>query len=90
MDGFFRSEAWAWIWCGIKFLMIVLIIAGIVWVLTDIGLADGEQSIWVLCDPDSYVCIREAPKKAPSPSAGQPAGRDWRRTGRRREATFTW
>lgn len=74
MDGFFKSEALAWIWCGIKFLMIVLIIAGIVWVLTDVGLADGTESVWVLCDPDSYVCIREAPRKSAFAVGGATCG----------------
>lgn len=60
MKKFFQSEAWQWILCGIKFAVIVCIIVGVLLAMQEFGFA---EDVWVLCDPDSFVCVRDAPRK---------------------------
>ena len=65
MKKFFESD----LWLLIKILLIVaalaVIISGVVSLLHFTALADGETTdVWVLCDPDSFVCVREHPRKS--------------------------
>ena len=61
---FFKSERWKWIRCAILFLILVSAAIVIMSFLYETGLAEEDTTnIWVLCDPNSFVCVREAPRK---------------------------
>ena len=60
MKDFFRSNKGKLTIALFEFLVITLIVVGVLLFMTDIGLA---EDCWVMCDPESYVCIREKPKK---------------------------
>lgn len=44
----------------IEIIILAVIITFCLTLLREAGLA---EEIWVLCDPDSFVCVREAPRK---------------------------
>ena len=85
MKDFFRSEAWGWIRCGLELALIVLIVVLVITFLQDIGFAEGEtQNVWVLCDPDSFVCVREAPRKSAYAVGGSTCGTMLQADGKRK------
>ena len=69
----------------VKFVAILLIIVGTMLLLQDIGLAE-EQSVWILCDPDSFVCMREAPKKTAFATGGITCGSQLTADGKRKNS----
>lgn len=74
MRKFFESNCGKLLVGFIEFLILLGLIIGILLTLEKVGLAEGEQSVWVLCDPDSYVCIREAPRKSAFAVGGATCG----------------
>ena len=59
----------------IEFLILLGLVIGVLMMLGDIGLAEGETgNVWVLCDPDSFVCIREEPRKSSFAVGGATCG----------------
>ena len=72
MKRFFETEIWAWIKVVLEIALIGAIILAIFMVVKDFGLAHAEEEedpyadctkIWVLCRDDTYVCVREKPRK---------------------------
>ena len=63
MKKFFESDAWGWIRLGMELAVIAMLVIVLVMILHDVGLAESEGQCWVLCDPESYVIIRTAPRK---------------------------
>lgn len=48
----------------IEFILFVFIVVFVMLVVQEFGFAEeATTDIWVLCDPNSYVCVREAPRK---------------------------
>ena len=45
---------------SIELIILAIIITFIIMMLQEAGLA---EDVWVLCDPNSFVCVREAPRK---------------------------
>ena len=74
MRKFFESNCGKLLVGSIEFLIILGLIIGIMLTLEEVGLAEGTESVWVLCDPDSYVCIREAPRKSSFAVGGATCG----------------
>lgn len=44
----------------IELILLIVLITFCIMLLQEAGLA---EDVWVLCDPDSFVCVREAPRK---------------------------
>lgn len=69
MKNFFDSEAWKWITLVLEIGVMVLFVFLIIFALKEVGLAEEEDpyadctTIWVLCKDDSFVCVREKPRK---------------------------
>lgn len=75
MKRFFRSEAWLVIRVMIVFLLIAV---GIVFAFTYIydmaSAEDAATEVWVLCDPESFVCVRDCPRKTSYAFGGATCG----------------
>jgi len=73
MKRFFESELWSWIRTVIQ---IILIISGIV--AASILFAEAANAetteCWVICQPNSYVCIHGKPSKANDAFGGSMCG----------------
>jgi hypothetical protein len=69
MKKFFHSEAWAWIRIVLGLTLLITAILMTYTVMVDVGFAEEEDPyadctpIWVLCRDDTYVCVREKPRK---------------------------
>ena len=56
-------------------IAVLLIIIMCILILRDVGLAERiQEQVWVLCDPDSYVTLREGPGKKKSEFGGMLCG----------------
>lgn len=60
MKDFLHSDACKLILVLFEFILILLFVIGALSIMMETGLA---EDCWVMCDPESYVCIREKPKK---------------------------
>lgn len=56
-----------------EFAAILLIVLGILYIAMDTGMAE-SQYCWVMCSPDSYVCVREKPRKTSDGFGGATLG----------------
>ena len=69
MKKFFQSEAWLWIKAALELILVAAILIVVFTFLRNAGLAEEEDpyadctKIWVLCRDDTYVCVREKPRK---------------------------
>ncbi len=69
MKKFFQSEAWLWIKATLELILVAAIMIAAFTILRNVGLAEEEDpyadctKIWVLCRDDTYVCVREKPRK---------------------------
>ena len=57
----------------IEFILVVILLSFAIFLLNDTGLAEGS-GVWVLCDPNSYVCVREYPRKTANAFGGITCG----------------
>jgi len=71
MKNFLRSNKGKFTVIVFEFLLISLIAIGTLWFLMEVGLA---EDCWVMCDPESYVCIREQPRKSSEGFGGATCG----------------
>jgi len=69
-----RGRTFIWIQIG---LIIIIAVA----LLLDSATAE-EETVWVLCDPESYVCIRNFPKKSANAFGGTTCGRTLKSDGK--------
>ena len=61
----FKSMAWQFAWRIVLFLLIISVIVCILAVFQDVGLAESDtEDVWVLCTYESFVNIREHPRKS--------------------------
>ena len=76
MKKFFDGEIWSWIRTALEIFAFVMFILCCVWLLQDLGIAEdaGGTECWVICDPDSYVTIREKPRKSSLECGGAMCG----------------
>jgi len=51
----------------------LIVLSALLILLPSVSMA--EETVWILCDPDSYVCIRNAPKKSSMAFGGTTCGR---------------
>ena len=47
----------------VEFILVVILISFALYLFHDTGLAE-KCSVWVLCDPESFVCVRDNPRKS--------------------------
>ena len=65
MKNFFNSMLWKLAWRIVLFLLIISAIVCILAVFQDVGLAESDtEDVWVLCTYESFVNIRENPRKS--------------------------
>ena len=69
MKGFFKTDLWMWIKAILEIAIIAALVLIIAILIRDFSLADAfadeaNGQAWVLCDPESHVCIRSAPRKS--------------------------
>lgn len=65
-------------------LLGLMIIAAIVGLLIDGNAEEGSETVWILCQPDSYVTIRSGPWKKSSEAGRAYAGDDFQTDGRKK------
>lgn len=65
----------------IRFILAVLILAGVLIGLMIDGNAEGTETVWILCQPDSYVTIRGGPGKNHTEEGRAYAGDDFQTDG---------
>lgn len=59
----------------IKLLLILAIMVCALLLLQDTGLAEEDtEDVWILCSSDSFVCVREAPRKTSYAFGGATCG----------------
>ena len=59
----------------IELLLILGIMVCVLLLLQDIGLAEEDtEDVWILCSSDSFVCVREAPRKTAYAFGGATCG----------------
>ena len=80
-----KKERREWALLIAEFLLVLAIVAGAWAALTGNGLAEEEgQQCWVLCHPDSCVCLRAAPRKTGIEFGGAMLGADMLTDGKTR------
>ena len=81
-----KKERAEWALVILEYLMVIGIVIGAVLMLTGAGKAEDEegQQCWVLCHPDSCVCLRAAPRKTGIEFGGAMLGADMLTDGKTR------
>lgn len=73
MKDFFESETWAWIRTIIQVILIILGIIAASILFHEAAQAETVEC-WVLCQPDSHVCVREKPSRSSEAFGWTPCG----------------
>ena len=72
----------------IGYLLLIVVMGAILLLamlaITDVAMADGEDTVYVLCNPESYVNIREKPSKRSHQAGFAYCGDDFRTDGKTR------
>lgn len=66
-----------------RILLILLAALCVLSFALDIAYAE-EETVWILCNPESYVCIRSAPKKSAEAFGGTTCGRALKTDGKQK------